>query len=211
MLKNLFSSEPKRVEPADAEKREEPTPSLALKEFIARLEEFPKPHVLDLGWACGTNIDFFGHRGCKIFIEDLYNTLVPLLPQPEAAETFDYAALFREVLPHPLDSMDGVLTWDLFNYLPVEVLQPLNQRLFELCRSGGVLFSLLSSSKEVPAAPTLYRVADEHHLLYEKQSEMQQNIRPLSNNDMMRAVAPFSVLNSYFLRNGVREVLFIRR
>ncbi len=42
-----------------------------LPKFLKRLRYMEKPCLLDLGRVCGTNIEFFAERGCKVQVEDL--------------------------------------------------------------------------------------------------------------------------------------------
>ncbi|MBI1951458.1 MAG: methyltransferase domain-containing protein [Acidobacteria bacterium] len=42
-----------------------------LPRFLKRLRQIERPRLLDLGRLCGTNIEFFAQRGCKVQVEDL--------------------------------------------------------------------------------------------------------------------------------------------
>src|SRR5262249_15381065 len=42
-----------------------------LVKFLKRLRHVERPHLLDLGRLCGSNIEFFAGRGLKVHVEDL--------------------------------------------------------------------------------------------------------------------------------------------
>ncbi|MGH9862939.1 MAG: hypothetical protein ACRD35_05890, partial [Candidatus Acidiferrales bacterium] len=49
--------------------------SLALEQFLPLVTETEHPSVLDLGCVWQATVSFFTHHGCKIFTEDLFQTL----------------------------------------------------------------------------------------------------------------------------------------
>ena len=59
-----------------------------LVKFLKRLRHLERPHLLDLGRLCGSNIEFFAGRGLKVHVEDLLpdgrglGTVLPPAPGP---------------------------------------------------------------------------------------------------------------------------------
>ncbi len=73
------------------------------------------PVLLDLGTVTGSNVTFFGERlGCKIIVEDLSKDIDRAVNEKTLAEL---PAHFAKRFTQEDASVDGVLCWDLFDYL----------------------------------------------------------------------------------------------
>src|SRR5919107_963495 len=133
--------------------------SKALPKFISALSSRDAPLLIDFGPVIGTNVAFFGeHLGCKLFIEDL------------ATEIDRHArAGTREQLPEvlakrftqPDGSVDGVLCWDIFDFLDVPAAKALAREVVRVLRPGGAVMGFFCT-KTVERAPfTKYEIVEE--------------------------------------------------
>ncbi|HEV3139669.1 MAG TPA: hypothetical protein VGY57_04090, partial [Vicinamibacterales bacterium] len=87
----------------------------ALKKFLACLTTRPSPVLIDLGSVVGGNVTFFGEQlGCKIFVEDLFADLDRHI---RAAKLGELPAFLKKRFPQESNSVDGILCWDLIDYL----------------------------------------------------------------------------------------------
>ena len=139
-------------------------PSKAFPKMLAAIAAQPDPAVLlDLGPVIGSNVEFFGERlGCKLFIEDLF------------AEFDRHArAGTLEELPKTLDtrfrhadgSVDGILCWDVFDYLPRTAAQALAAQLTRILRPDGALLTLFATTQPNGTPHyTKYVVTDEESI-----------------------------------------------
>ena len=112
----------------------------ALAKFVAALEGRESPVVVDLGAAVGANVTFLGDRlGCKLHVADILSKVETWWsPVGSSEETTDVDAAALEVeherrrlarrLDHSSDSADGVLGWDVFDYLDDEAAPALAHR-----------------------------------------------------------------------------------
>src|SRR5262245_12498999 len=92
-----------------------PVPSKALSRFLASLSARDQPLLLDLGPVVGHNVTFFGEQlGCKIFVEDICADI-----ERHAREgTLDaLPAFLSKRFPQADNTFDGILGWDVFDYL----------------------------------------------------------------------------------------------
>src|SRR5262245_49805118 len=87
----------------------------ALRKFLSALTAHDSPVLLDLGPVVGSNVSFFGEQlGCKIFVEDIFADLDRHVRGTKLEELPEYlAARF----PQATGSVDGILCWDLIDYL----------------------------------------------------------------------------------------------
>ena len=121
------------------------TTSKVFPRFLAALAHEPAPLLLDLGPVVGANIAFFGERlACKIFVDDLFADIESHARKGDARTARDRRSLAR--LAHEPDSIDGILCWDLFDFLDRPTGQALATRLGELLRPGGALYGLFGTT-----------------------------------------------------------------
>jgi len=183
--------------------------SLAFNVVYHQLRKDRKFHVLDLGSACKQNIDFFAQFPCKVYIEDLYDTLASFdYLSPE--DGFSYERIFDYLLPYRNDThFDLILAWDLFNYLDREQFHHLVRHLRKFSRKGTVIFSLISTLKHLPEKPIQFRILDSERLLYETRSTVLRACPRYQQTDLDHILNGFRTCNSFLLRNGFKEYLFL--
>ncbi len=116
-LTDLFSRRRKDEPDADSGVVDAPVqPTKALGKFLASLSSHEQPQLLDLGPVVGSNVNFFGEQlGCKIFVEDLSKDIDRHRARGQARRAA--GASRRRASRRPTRSVDGILCWDLFDYL----------------------------------------------------------------------------------------------
>lgn len=204
---------PRRVEdPLPAEPpppREDPVfPTKALRKFLAAVSDRESPTLLDLAPVVGGNLNFLGdHLGCKIIVEDVYTEL----ERHARAGTLDampgyFASRFR----HPDASVDGVLCWDLFDYLDRPTAQALADQLTRVLRPEGALLAFFGTAQLRQPHYTRYVIVDDLNLRYRSYPASQPKQAILANRDIIRLFAGLRVSDSFLLQNNLREILFRR-
>lgn len=183
--------------------------SLALAALCQHLRHDRKYHILDLGAALGANIEFFSQFRCKLYIEDFYQSVAEELAFART-ETPSPEHLCQKLLPYAEDvRFDVILCWDLFNYLPRHELQALLKHLTRYCQRGTLLFSLVATHHQIPARPILFKILDKENLIYEVGSA---DLRPsieYKPRDLKLLMQDFQVANTFQLRSGMQEFLFM--
>jgi hypothetical protein len=183
--------------------------SLALPRFLEALRSGPRPRVLDLGPPVAGNITFLSTLGCRVRIADLQRSLAaePLETRRPQALT----ALFERLLPFtPDERIDGLLAWDVFDYLRPDQISSLMARLTPACRPDAPALVLVSTRRQIPAAPALYRILDREHVAGESRPERMRPSPRYRQADLARMAPGFSVNRSFLLRNGIQEYLLVR-
>ena len=101
--------------PDSAPSTERTVPTKAFSRFLHALSLRDSPIVLDLGPIVGGNVNFLGERlGCKYLVEDLYQNIESHVASKNPP---DLAAFFEKRFPQADASVDGVLCWDVLDYL----------------------------------------------------------------------------------------------
>jgi hypothetical protein len=182
-------------------------PTKALRKFLATLSAREAPVLLDLGPVIGSNVTFFGESlGCKVFIEDLYADL----ERHARADTLgELPAFIERRLSQPSDSVDGILAWDVFDYLDAPSAQALANELVRLLRVDGALLGFFSTAqpKAVPHY-TKFIVADENTLRHREYPASRGRQRVLQNRDIVKLFERLRVSDSFLLQTNLREMLF---
>ena len=98
-----------------------------LARFVASLNGREQPALLDLGPVVGANVTFFGEElGCKIFVEDLSKDIDRHVREDRLPEL---PAFLGSRFPQAAESFDGIICWDVFDYLDRPAAQALAEQL----------------------------------------------------------------------------------
>jgi hypothetical protein len=204
MLSDILKWGGKRLEQAQAQaggarsasrpQAEEPVVgSKAFPKFLTALTARPSPVLLDFGPVIGTNVEFFGERlGCKLFIEDLIGDI----DRHTRAGTLDtFPASLEKRFRHADASVDGILCWDVFDFLDKAATQALARQVIRMLRPGGAVLGLVDDAsfrhRHHPGAGGVKKV--------------------LQNRDIIRMFEGLAVSDSFLLKSNTREMLLRRR
>ena len=185
-------------------------PSNNLKRLLQILGARPKPQLLDLGRLESHNIDWLIHKGFKVSVDDRITLLTapampPLdnqkeekkIPSPPSLEILEYAA----------SSFDGILCWDLFDYIVMKQAQVLLSGLETILKPKGLLLAFFNFNRSTPLPPIRYRIHGEDQLEYKPLTADTIPRRVYENREIQDLFSKFKLLNSCFLKNQMREVL----
>jgi hypothetical protein len=197
------SPAPRSTQPATA-----PTPAHASQGFQTFMQGLPaSPAILDLGPALAANVRYFSERARYLRIADLTSTLVAA-GEPGEGQTLDLAGALPFV---DGESFDGVLAWDLLDYLRGDQIGMAMRRISPFLAPRALLFASVSFQKEIPAAPQSFRIQDEATLLYGANSGPTRPCPRHKLPDLERQLPGFVVEHSFLLRNGLQEYVFAHR
>ena len=209
-LSDLFSRRRKdEPESADSGADAPVHPTKVLAKFLSSLGARPQPLLLDVGPAIGTNVTFFGEElGCKILIGEIFRDIDRYVTEGKLDEL---PAFFETRFAQwETDSVDGVLCWDIFDYLNWKNAQALAKQLVRILRPDGAVlaqFSTVESKSPSPATYTKYVVVDRQTLQYRSYPAARGKQKPLLNRDIQRMFEPMRVTEQFLLKNNLREVL----
>jgi hypothetical protein len=184
-------------------------PTRALARFLAGLAASQRPVLLDLGPVVGSNVTFFGEEvGCKILVEDLSKDIDRHVQQ---SKTEDLPAFLDQRFPQEAESVDGILCWDIFDFLERVPAERLARQLIRVLRPEGVLlafFSTVDPRSETRPTYTRHVVVDRANLQCRPYKAARGKQRPLLNRDIQRLFEPLRITENYLLKTNLREVLF---
>lgn len=180
-------------------------PTKVLKRFLTGLAARPAPTLLDLGTVVGSNVSFFGERlGCKIHVEDIYAAIERVARSPRG----EGAASVETALAYESGSIDGILCWDVFDFLDRPTAVRLAGELVRVLAPGGLLVAFFSTDEHPEAPYTRYVIVDELNLRHKPYDAASPRQPVIANRDIARMFDGLSITESFLLLTKTREMLF---
>ena len=178
----------------------------ALRKFLSTLTSREAPALLDLGPVVGSNVSFFGEQlGCKIFVEDIY---AELERHVRANKPDEFPAFLSKRFPQADSSVDGILCWDLIDYLDRRSAQALAEQLARLLRPEGALLGFFATVQPRDSNYIKYVIANDLNLKHRPYPAARGRQPALANRDIIRLFPSLRVSDSFLMKNNVREILF---
>jgi len=181
-------------------------PSKAFPKFLAALKNQPEPSiVIDFGPVIGGNVGFLGDRlGCKLFNEDL---ITEIDRHKKAGTTAALATALEARLRQEDASVDGILCWDVFDFLDKASAQILARHIIRMLRPGGAVMGFFCTAPVERAPFTKYEIVDDQSLRHKHHAGTGGAKVPLPNRDIIRMFDGLVVAESFLLKNSTREIL----
>jgi hypothetical protein len=196
---------------APAPKGPEPVvPSKALPRFIGALSHHEAPVLVDFGPVIGTNVAFFGeHLGCKLFIEDL---AAEIDKQLRAGTRDALAESLVKRFTQADQSVDGVLCWDIFDFLDPAAAKAVAHQVVRVLRPGGAVMGFFCTKGVERASFTKFEIVDETQSLRHRHHPGTGGPKfVLQNRDIIKMFDGLFVSESFLLKSNTREILLRKR
>jgi hypothetical protein len=178
----------------------------ALGKFVAQLRARSQPALLDLGPVVGSNVTYFGeHLACKVYVEDLFTDIDRHSKQGKTAAMPDF---LRGRFPQPDSSVDGILCWDVLDYLNRASAQVLASQLTRMLRVDGALLGFFGTQTATDPRFTKYVVVDDANLRHRSYPASVGRQQVLQNRDILKLFDGLRVSDSFLLQTNLREILF---
>jgi hypothetical protein len=178
-----------------------------LRKFLTCLTSREAPVLLDLGPVVGSNVSFFGEQlGCKIFVEDVF---ADLDRHVRDGKLDVFPAFLKTRFTETSATVDGILCWDLFDYVDRSSAQALADQLTRMLRPEGALLGFFGNTAQPrDSRYTKYIVVDEVNLRHRPYGSTRGRHSALLNRDIIRLFSSLRVSDSFLLQNNLREILF---
>ena len=178
----------------------------ALRKFLTALTTNPSPSLLDLGPVVGSNVSFFGEQlGCKILVEDIY---ADLDRHVRNGKLEDLPAFLAKRFSQGDGAVDGVLCWDIIDYMDKASAHSLADQLTRVLRPDGALLSFFGTASPRDTRYTKYIIVNEVNLKHRSYPAARGRQAILLNRDIIRLFNGLRVSDSFLLQNNLREILF---
>lgn len=181
-------------------------PTKALHKFLASVQANEGPLLIDLGPVVGSNVAFFGeHLGCRLRVEDIAKDIDQHVKENKLEQLPEFFATRFKEAP---GTVDGILCWDVLDYLDRPAAQALASALSALLRPDGSLLGFFSTAEQREPVYTKYVVVDDATLRYRTYPAPRPRQRNLLNGDIIKLFKDLRVTDSFLMKSKVREMLF---
>jgi len=187
-------------------------PSKGLREFCGAIRSPEGLQVLDLGAASQANVNFLTGLGHRLCTEDLHRCLELYSSRSMVTADPDTVTerFFRENLRYEKAQFDAALCWDLFDFLPDTLVNPLVGRMFELVKPGGHLLTFFHSGQPGQLLPVCqYRIATQDQLQVNERAPGKLR-RAINNRGIESLFKNFASLKFFLTKDSLREVVIVR-
>jgi hypothetical protein len=178
----------------------------ALQKFLGCLQGSDNPLLLDLGPVVGSNVTFFGEQlGCRIRVEDIASDIDRHVKANTIEQLPDF---FTKRFTQAAGSVDGILCWDVLDFLDRPAAQALAASLSTLLKPDGCLLGFFSTANVQDSVYTKYVVVDQSTLKYRCYPAPRARQRNLLNGDIIKLFKDLRVIDSFLMKSQMREMLF---
>lgn len=186
--------------------------SHGLAEFLSHLQDCEGLSVLDLGGVSQANVTAITNLGHRLYTEDVWRSLDQLFPTLPAEEA-EAAAVHQFLSDHfafSPESFDGVLVWDLLEFLPSPLLEHTVEALHRVLKPGGHLLAFFHAEAKPGALPVYcFRVTGPARLLLELRG-YREPARLFNNRGIEQLFGRFHSVKFFLARDHLREVVVTR-
>ena len=196
--------------------------SNGLKEFLSQLSGIGRGHLLDLGPARQTTLNFFIERGFKVYTDDLLMTwkifleaeeqrkkdLAPDADRSDITPAARAERFLESTLQYPEGTFDGVLMWDTLDYVDNDLMTRLAAKLTSLVRDGGAVLAVFHARK--PETFHRFRILDAQNLELIPAPSPFPPQRVLQNREIANLFSRYRTSKTFVGRDQLREGLFVK-
>lgn len=187
--------------------------SRGLEQFFSYINDQEGLSILDLAGLTQENIDFVTDLGHKLYTQDFLRSLDDTFGRedltaqavPNRIETFlDQNLDFKE------NTFDGVLVWDVMQYLSPALLNATVERLFEITRPRSYLLAFFNADEKSLISPhTTFRIQSQSMLMLAQHGQRQQ-AQVFNNRSLEKLFGRFESVKFFLTREHLREVIVKR-
>lgn len=186
--------------------------SNGLREFSAALAPDAGLSVLDLGHTSSANLMYLSNLGHRVRHEDLLLACAEpkYALRTEEGVSFDAERFLAGNLAYGPATLDGVLLWDLPDYISEPLVKPLVNRLAAAVKPGGAVLAYFHTRDAGPGAPFYrYNIKDAENLEL-RLAQPLPLLRIFNNRNIENLFSGFRSLKFFLARDNLREVLVLK-
>lgn len=183
--------------------------SRGLQEFFNYIRGQSGLTILDFGAATQQNVSFITNLGHRLYSENF----VQLLKESFSSNTADQSnprsieSFLKQALDYPEGRFDGVLIWDVLEYLSPPLLAAVVERLHKIVKPGSYMLAFFHSDDKQDAVPFYtFRIQDLNMLQVEQQGS-RQPVQLFNNRSLEKLFSRFGSVKFFLTRERLREVI----
>jgi 2-polyprenyl-3-methyl-5-hydroxy-6-metoxy-1,4-benzoquinol methylase len=184
--------------------------SRGLEEFFRNIRDQSGLTILDLGGATQQNVSFITNLGHRLYSEDFLQILSETFGADDTVDQSNPGRIeyfLRQALDYPEEHFDGVLIWDVLEYLAPALLQAVVERLLKIVRPKSYMLAFFHSDDKLEAVPFLTFRIQEVNLLQVAQQGMHRPVQLYNNRSLEKLFGKFESVKFFLTKERLREVI----
>jgi hypothetical protein len=186
-------------------------PSRGLEEFFVYIRGQSGLTILDLGGATQQNVSFITNLGHRLYSEDFLRILHETFGEDGGIEQqsnpgqIEY--FLRQALDYPEEHFDGVLVWDVLEYLSPALLAAVIERLHKIVRPKSYMLAFFHSDDKLDAVPFYTFRIQEINALQVAQHGVRRPAQLFNNRSLEKLFTRYESVKFFLTRERLREVI----
>ena len=187
--------------------------SRGLEQFFAFLRDQVGLSVLDLAGASQQNINFITNLGHRLYSEDFVRTLDDVFGEADPGDQANQGRIdqfLRQTLNFENEQFDGVLVWDVLQYMTPALLAATLDRLRTIVRPHAYLLAYFHADEKAQQVPFYsFRIKDSQYLIL-AQRGTRKPAQIFNNRSLEKLFQKFESVKFFLTKEQLREVI-VRR
>jgi hypothetical protein len=185
-------------------------PSRGLEEFFSYIRGQSGLTILDLGGATQQNVTFITNLGHRLYSEDFVQIVRETFGTESTVDQSNPGRIdffLRQALDYPEGHFDGVLIWDVLEYLEPPLLAAVIERLQKIVRPKSYMLAFFHSDDKLDAVPFYtFRIQDINSLQV-SQSGVRRPTQLFNNRSLEKLFTRYESVKFFLTRERLREVI----
>ena len=184
--------------------------SRGLEEFFTHIHGLSGLTLLDLGGATQQNVSFITDLGHRLYSENFLQILKETSSADGMADQSNPGLIeyfLRQALDYPEGHFDGVLIWDVLEYLAPALLTAVVERLHKVVRPGSYMLAFFHADDKLEAVPSYtFRIQDVKNLQV-LQNGTRRPMQLFNNRSLERLFTKSDSVKFFLTKDRLREVV----
>jgi 2-polyprenyl-3-methyl-5-hydroxy-6-metoxy-1,4-benzoquinol methylase len=184
--------------------------SRGLEEFFTQIRDTSGLTILDLGGATQKNVSFITDLGHRLYSEDFLRMLGETFGLDDTVDQANPGRIeyfLKQTLDYPEGHFDGVLVWDVLEYLNPVLLSAVVERLHKIVRPKSYMLAFFHADDKQDAVPLYTFRIDQVNALEVMQQGMRRPAQLFNNRSLEKLFGRFESVKFFLTRERLREVI----
>jgi len=184
--------------------------SRGLEQFFGYIRDQAGLTILDLGGATQQNVNFITNLGHRLYSEDFLQILHETFGVSDTVDQSNPGRIeyfLRQALDYPEGKFDGVLVWDVLEYLEPPLLAAVVERLHKIVRRKSYMLAFFHSDLKLEAVPFYTFRIQEVSQLQVAQQGTRRPAQLFNNRSLEKLFGTFESVKFFLTKDRLREVI----
>ena len=185
-------------------------PSRGLEEFFTQIRDTTGLTILDLGGANQQNVSFITGLGHRLYTENFLQVLGDTFGLENSAEQSNSGQIeyfLKQAFDYEDGYFDGVLIWDVLEYLNPALLSAVIERMHRVVRPKSYMLAFFHSDDKLDSVPYYTFRIQEVNALQVAQHGARRPAQLFNKRSLEKLFTQFDSVKFFLTRERLREVI----